>query len=469
MERAPPWLLKLVKSELMMSTELVKEANRYEEAFRQATQGRASDEPAWLQSLRENSFDQFEQAGFPNIKQEEWKYTNVTSIAKANFVPVLTNNGTALTKDGGEGGLAPFIYEEARHSRLVFVNGMFREELSSRSGLPDSVVAMDLREALRSSQHEAIVREYLEHPVLANGFAALNTALFTSGLFLKIPRGLSIEAPIHLLFIGEGAAENSPPAAFPRVMVVAEENSSATIIESYASPQDDGVYLTNAIVDLSLADGARLQHYKIQRESMGAFHVAATRAELGPNSTYNTTTINFGAALSRHDIRVQMDHEGAECSVDGLYMVDGSQHTDTHSVIDHRQPHCTSHQLYKGILDGKSRAVFNGKVFVRHGAQQTDARQTNKNLLLSTDARVDTKPQLEIFADDVKCTHGAAVGQIDEEEKFYLESRGINPVLARNMLTYGFAEEVIERIGIESIRRELDAAVLNRLQIQLQA
>jgi Fe-S cluster assembly protein SufD len=185
---------------------------------------------------------------------------------------------------------------------------------------------------------------------------------------------------------------------------------------------------------------------------------------LGPNSSYNTTTINFGAALSRHDIQVQMDHEGAECSVDGLYMVDGSQHTDTHSVIDHRQPHCTSHQLYKGILDGKSRAVFNGKVFVRHGAQQTDARQTNKNLLLSTDARVDTKPQLEIFADDVKCTHGAAVGQIDEDEMFYLESRGINPILGRNLLTYGFAEEVIEKIGIESIRRELDEAVLNRLR-----
>jgi Fe-S cluster assembly protein SufD len=449
-----------------MSSELVKETNRYATAFRQATETRSSDEPAWLQTLRETSFDQFEQAGFPDIKQEEWKYTNVASIARADFVPVLVSNGTALTKDGG---LAPFVYEEARQSRLVFVNGMFRKDLSSWEALPDSVVAMDLRDALRTSEHEPTVREYLEHPALANGFAALNTALFTSGLFLKIPRGVEIKAPIHLLFIGEGTVEGPPPAAFPRVMIVAEENSSATIIESYASPQDEGVYLTNAIIDLSLADAARLQHYKIQRESVGAFHIATTRAELGPKSTYNTTTINFGAALSRHDIRVQMDHEGAECSVDGLYMVDGSQHTDTHSVIDHRQPHCTSHQLYKGILDGKSRAVFNGKVFVRHDAQQTDARQTNKNLLLSTDARVDTKPQLEIFADDVKCTHGAAVGQIDEEEKFYLESRGINPALARNMLTYGFAEEVIEKIGIESIRRELDAAVLNRLQIQLQA
>jgi len=449
-----------------MSTELVKETNRYAAAFHQARQDPGAGEPSWLQNLRENSFDQFERVGFPNIKQEEWKYTNVTSIAKADFAPALASNGMALTKDGG---LQSFIYEEARQSRLVFVNGMLRKELSSLAALPEGLVALDLREALRGGEYEETLREYLEHPVLANGFAALNTALFRSGLLLRIPRGMSVDAPIHLLFVGEALAENPPPAAFPRVLILAEENSSATIIESYASPNDDGVYLTNAIIDLSLAEDARLQHYKIQRESMGAFHVATTRAELGPKTSYNTTTINFGAALSRHDIHVQMDHEGAECSVDGLYMVDGSQHTDTHSVIDHKQPHCTSHQLYKGILDGKSRAVFNGKVFVRHGAQQTDARQTNKNLLLSTDARVDTKPQLEIFADDVKCTHGAAVGQIDEEEKFYLESRGINPALARNMLTYGFAEEVIERIGVESIKRELDAAVLNRLQIQLQA
>jgi Fe-S cluster assembly protein SufD len=446
-----------------MSTELLKETNRYEEAFRQARQDPGAHEPSWLQNLRENSFAQFASAGFPNTKQEEWKYTNVSAIAKAGFAPAISN-GTALSKDGA---LSSFIYEEARESTLVFVNGILRRDLSSLAALPDGVLALDLREALRGGEHEATLREYLEHPALANGFAALNTALFTSGLFLIIPRGVKVATPIHLLFIGETIAKNPAPAAFPRVLIVAEENSAATIVESYASSEDAAVYLTNAIVDVSLADGARVEHYKIQRESMAAFHVATTRAELGPNSSYKTTTINFGAAISRHDIRVQMDHEGAECSVDGLYMVDGSQHTDTHSVIDHRQPHCTSHQLYKGILDGKSRAVFNGIVFVRHGAQQTDARQTNKNLLLSTDARVDTKPQLEIFADDVKCTHGAAVGQIDEEEKFYLESRGINPALARNMLTYGFAEEVIERIGIESIRRELDAAVLNRLQAQL--
>jgi len=448
----------------MMTPEAVNETTRYEIAFRQARQEAGAGEPSWLQNLRENSFDQFERAGLPNIKQEEWKYTNVTPIAKANFAPALNGNGTSLAKDDG---LTSFIYEEARHSRLVFVNGMFRKELSSFAALPDGVVAIDLREALRGDEYADTLREYLEHPVLANGFAALNTALFRSGLLLKIPAETNVAAPIHLLFVGEAVVGHPPPAAFPRVLVLAEENSSATIIESYASTTDDGVYLTDAIVDLNLSQGARLQHYKVQRESMGAFHVATTRAELGPRSSYQTTTINFGAALSRHDIHVQMDHEGAECSVDGLYMVDGTQHTDTHSVIDHRQPHCTSHQLYKGILDGKSRAVFNGKVFVRHGAQQTDARQTNKNLLLSNEARVDTKPQLEIFADDVKCTHGAAVGQIDEDELFYLQSRGISPALGRNLLTYGFAEEVIEKIGIESIRRELDEAVLNRLHVQL--
>jgi Fe-S cluster assembly protein SufD len=190
---------------------------------------------------------------------------------------------------------------------------------------------------------------------------------------------------------------------------------------------------------------------------------------LGANSSYDSTTINFGARLSRHDIGIKMDHEGAECWVDGLYVVSSGQHTDTHSVIDHRQPHCTSHQLYKGILDGKSRAVFNGKIFVRHGAQKTDAMQTNKNLLLSNEARVDTKPQLEILADDVKCAHGAAVGQIEEDELFYLETRGIHTELARNLLTYGFAEEVIGKIKLESIREQLDAAVLNRLNARLEA
>ncbi len=239
------------------------------------------------------------------------------------------------------------------------------------------------------------------------------------------------------------------------------------MIESYAGIQD-ARYFTNAVVEIILKDGAQLEHYKIQRESARSFHIATTAADLGPNSRYDATTVTFGAEISRHDINVTFDHEGAECWVDGLYLVTTGQHADTHSLIDHRKPHCTSHQLYKGILDGKSRAVFNGKVFVRHDAQKTDAMQTNKNLLLSNEARVDTKPQLEILADDVKCAHGAAVGQIDEDELFYLETRGIHHDLARNLLTYGFAEEVIGKIKIDSIREQLDEAVLNRLNARLE-
>jgi Fe-S cluster assembly protein SufD len=251
------------------------------------------------------------------------------------------------------------------------------------------------------------------------------------------------------------------------VLIIAEENSQATIIESYAATAD-AAYFTNGVVEIVLKDGARLEHYKVQRESVDAYHVATTSVDLGPKSSYDSTTINFGARLSRHDIHVTMANEGAECWVDGLYVVSSDQHTDTHSVIDHRQPHCTSHQLYKGILDGRSRAVFNGKIFVRHGAQKTDAMQTNKNLLLSNDARVDTKPQLEILADDVKCAHGAAVGQIEEDELFYLETRGIHPDLAKNLLTYGFAEEVIGKIKVDSIRAQLDEAVLNRINARLE-
>ena len=411
--------------------------------------------------MREDSFAQFGRSGFPSVKEEEWKYTNVAAIARLQFAPAILNG------QRGSNGFGSFVYDETSRSRLVFVNGILHRELSSVAAMPAGVSVIDIGEALAGDQNETSLRESLERAARSeSGFTALNTALFTSGAFVFIPAGVSVAAPIHLQFISD--SNGAAVASFPRVLVVAEENSAATIVESYGSP-GESVYLTNAIVDVQLGAGARLQHFKVQRESTGAFHVATTNAELGANASYDATTINLGAALSRHTIDVMMDHEGAECWVDGLYMVDGKQHTDTHSMIDHRQPHCTSHQLYKGILDGKSRAVFNGKVFVRHGAQLTNAQQTNKNLLLSNEAQVDTKPQLEIFADDVKCAHGAAIGQLEEDELFYLESRGIRPELARNVLTYGFAEEVIEKIKIPSIKRELDAAVLNRLRTQLEA
>lgn len=447
-----------------MTTEIAK-AGLYNSAFHELIQRVSGTEPSWLRDIRAQSFAQFELAGFPTVQQEEWKYTNVSPIAKTNFRPVIAANGTALSPGVA---LAPFTYEETRDSVFVFVNGIFRSDLSSVKSL-ERIKAVELDKALQDPDHESVIRESLlrSTPHNENGFALLNTALFAGGLFIRIPRGVEIETPIQLQFISEPIEGETAGAAFPRIVIVGEANSAATIIESYATSDNDSLYFTNAIVDVVLEDSARFRHYKVQREGSRAAHIATTRVDLGAKAVYDTTTINLGAALSRHDIKVTMDHEGASCSVDGLYMVDGNQHTDTHSVIDHRQPHCSSHQLYKGILDGKSRAVFNGKVFVRHGAQKTDAQQTNKNLLLSNDAQVDTKPQLEIYADDVKCTHGAAIGQIDEDMMFYLESRGINPVLAKNMLTYGFAEEVIEKIKIESIRRELDEVVLNRLRTSL--
>lgn len=450
-----------------MVSQIVKEKNTYDAAFRDLQRGTSgAGALSWLNRLRESAFERFEQLGFPTTDEEEWKYTNVAPIAKRKFAPAaLDSRAGAPRLDAAQ--LEPFLYEEARRSRLVFVNGIYRAELSSLDALTDGAVAASLSEALHSD-FAGVIREHLAASADYNEIAltALNMAFISEGAFLFIPKGVRVESPIHLLFLSTGQT-HEPIVSFPRVLVVAAEGSEATIIESYASLQEDAVYWTNAVVEIVLADNARLEHYKLQRESQQAFHTATTVAELGRSSSLNSTTITMGAALARHDIRIGLDHEGAECWVDGLYVVGHGQHADTHSLIDHTQPHCTSHQLYKGILDGKSRAVFNGKVFVREGAQKTDAMQTNRNLLLSDEARVDTKPQLEIFADDVKCAHGATVGQLEEEELFYLVSRGLRPELARNLLTYGFAEEVINKIGIESIRTQLDEAVLNRLHASL--
>jgi Fe-S cluster assembly protein SufD len=296
-------------------------------------------------------------------------------------------------------------------------------------------------------------------------FNALNTAFIDDGAFVLIPRNVELEAPIHLLFVtAPGAA---PAAVFPRVLIVNEEGSKATVIESHVG--SDGTYFSNSVAEIVVADQARLTHYVVQNQGAGAYHLATTNAQVNRGSVYDATAITLGAKLSRHDISVALQGEGAECWVDGLYIVGDGQHADTHSVIHHLQRHGASHQLYKGILDGKSHAVFNGKVFVHVDAQGTDARQTNRNLLLSNEARVDTKPQLEIFADDVKCAHGATVGQLEEEELFYLVSRGLHTELARNLLTYGFAEEVIAKITIESIKAQLDEAVLHRLRARLEA
>jgi Fe-S cluster assembly protein SufD len=443
-----------------MVTQTIKEQSAYGAAFRQFQEQTLAD-ASWVKRLRESAFDRFEQLGFPTTDEEEWKYTNLAPLSKMVF------ERQAVQNRSKEYRLEQFTYEETRHSQLVFINGVYRAEMSALDALPEGILVLDLADALRDERYAEVVREHLARGAdyNVNGLTALNTAFLSSGAFVLVPQGVRVETPVHLLFLSDSHATR--PVSFPRVLFVAERESAATLIESYASV-DDGAYWTNAVVEVVLEAGARLEHYKVQRESAQAFHIATTTAELGRSSVFETTTITLGAQLSRHNIAVRLDNEGASCRVDGLYIVGAGQHTDTHSLIDHLKPHCTSRQLYKGILDGKSRAVFNGKVFVHKDAQQTDAQQTNRNLLLSKEARVDTKPQLEIFADDVKCAHGATVGQLEEEELFYLISRGLHPELAQNLLTYGFAEEVIAKLKIESIKSQLDETVLNRLHAKLE-
>jgi Fe-S cluster assembly protein SufD len=444
-------------------SQAIKEQSAYGEAFRElAAAATHAGEPSWVARLRGGAFERFEELGFPTTDEEDWKYTNVAPLARRAFMPVGVEPATKL-----EGAAVErFISAEARRSCLVFVNGAFSTELSTLEAVTPSAVAVDLGAAL-AGEHGAVVREHLGR-LSGQGrdaFSSLNTAFLRGGAFLYVPAGVRVEAPVQLLFLS--AASEVETAVFPRVLVVAGRDSRLDIIETYATT-GESAYFTNAVVEVFVGEGARVTHCKVQDESERAFHVASTRAEVTRDGSYELMTVTLGAQLSRHNIEVALDGEGSECRVDGLYIVGTGQHADTHSLIDHRRPYCTSRQNYKGILDGKSRAVFNGRVYVHEGARQTDAEQSNKNLLLSAEARVDTKPQLEIYNDDVKCAHGATVGQLEEEELFYLLSRGLHPDLARNLLTYGFAEEIVAKVKFESIRAQLDEAILNRLHARLE-
>ncbi|MEP6902014.1 MAG: Fe-S cluster assembly protein SufD [Actinomycetota bacterium] len=434
----------------MVSQQLVKE-NIYREAFGKSL---ARENSAWLRDLREKAFAYFTENGFPTVKDEDWKYTNVNEAVSGEWL--VGNDKTELQKS------SEFVFEESKQSVLVFTNGVFDKSLSNLEALKDATV-LSFSEAATDEKFGEIFKAKLGSLVdfEKNGFTALNTAFIGEGAFLWIPKNVKIEAPIQFLFLTDEGK-----CSFPRVLVIAESFAEATIVETYIRA-NEAKYLTNSVIEISLADEAKIKHSRVQRESHSAFHVGTSGAEMGRGSVYNATNITLGARLSRHDISVKFQNEGGEAFVDGLYLVGDDQHADTHSIIDHKLPNCVSHQTYKGIVDGKARAVFNGKVFVRENAHGTNAQQSNKNLLLSNDARVDTKPQLEIYNDDVKCAHGATVGQLEEEELFYLLSRGLNESLARNLLTYGFAEEIVNKIEIGSIKKQLDEAVLNRLNANL--
>jgi Fe-S cluster assembly protein SufD len=338
----------------------------------------------------------------------------------------------------------------------VFVNGALARELSETSKTTGFELK-SLREVLQQDTgaiqaHLAKYADYEDH-----AFVALNTAFLDDGAFIRIPKNFVVEKPIHLIFVS--AAGDEPAMAHPRVLLVAEPNSQATIVESYVSLEPHNVF-TNAVTEIVLGENAGIDHYKIERENSQSFHVATLQVHQNRSSRFSSHSITTGGGLARNDVNAVLDGEGCECTLNGLYMASDKQLIDNHTRIDHAKPHCTSHELYKGILDGQARGVFNGKIYVHQDAQKTDAKQTNKTLLLSEDAVINTKPQLEIFADDVKCTHGATVGQLAAEAIFYLRSRGIGRNDARSLLTFAFANDIIGRIKVEPVRKYLEETLL---------
>jgi Fe-S cluster assembly protein SufD len=406
--------------------------------------------------LRQAAFARFAELGLPTTQDEDWKYTSLAPLAQIQFaLPVRAKPPTREQIDRLAGG--PPGDDDIR---LVFVDGHYRPELSLRGTSTGGAFIGGLGTA-HAERPELVERELGRHADHQHeALTALNTAFIEDGAFIHLPAGTVVQAPIHLIFVS-GAPANATLSQ-PRNLIILGAGSQATVVETWAG-LEGGVYFTNAVTEVVLGDNARLDHYKLQEEGARAFHIALTQVQHGRDSRFNSHSVAVGAALARNDVRALFTGEGGECTLNGLYMATGKQHLDNRTLIDHQSPHCTSRELYKGVLEGQSRGVFSGRVLVRHGAQKTDATQINKNLLLSDEALVDTKPQLEIFADDVKCAHGAAVGQLDEDALFYLRSRGIGQHAAKSLLTYAFASEMVNLIPLVPLRTRVRELVTSRL------
>ncbi len=407
---------------------------------------------AWLNALRAEAVDRVGVLTVPTLRDEEWRFTDISLLTKMSFHPVRTTISLQAAD------IERFYIEEAT-TRLVFIDGVYAPQLSSV--ITDNGVTVINLEA-GFAVHAAAIEPYLGRltEFRDNVFAALNTAFLHDAALIVVPRDISVTVPVHLLFI----ATQKDVVSYPRCLLLAESGSAVTVIEDYVSLQEDA-YFTNVVTEIALIDNARVNHIRVQREGAKAFHIANCAVSLAHASNYQSVSVAFGARISRYNLNVQLAEE-AECAVDGLALISGRQLADTHTCIDHAKPHATSHQLHKCIVGGSAHAVFNGKIMVRQGAQRTDSKQSSRNLLLTSKAHVDTKPQLEIFADDVKCTHGATIGQLDNEEVFYLQSRGLSDTAARNMLTYAFGAEIIERISISSLKCQLEQTILEQTTIQ---
>jgi Fe-S cluster assembly protein SufD len=441
-----------------MNTEKMQSDNKniqwYESKFEAFEKNLNGQKSTAVHALRRHAIRRFSEIGFPTTRQEEWRFTSIAPVAKIEFQPILKYELNGTTRSD----IHPYLIDGAE--QLVFVNGMFSAELSHIDSIPNGCIVGSLLETIKN--HPENIRPYLASLTRGeeNAFTALNTAFLQDGACILTSKDVVFDRPIQLLFI---ATDHSfAYAAQPRNLIVAGMNSKIQILETYVGIAQN-TYLTNSVTEIVLEEHALLEHEKIQNESTEAYHIGTTNLRMNAATRYISNAIFLGSSIARNSITVVMDAEGSECTLNGLSLGAGTQLIDNHTVIDHAKPHCNSHELYKAILNGSSKGVFNGKIFVRKDAQKTDAKQTNKTLLLSDDATINAKPQLEIFADDVKCTHGATIGQLDDEQLFYLRSRGIDLAAARDMLTTAFAGDVIDRISIEPFRQQVAKLIRTKL------
>ncbi len=435
----------------------IKEAQHHFEALFEDAKGRLPGrEVLWVQERRRAAINRFKEVGFPSPRQEDWKYTSTRPIAKRDF-GLVEREAPGLSADA----FAGHTFTEPACHRLVFVDGVFAPGLSQWAELPSGVTIVPMGEALEDPPE--ILASHLGQyaDIQANPFVALNTAFMADGVFIHLPKESVIEAPIHLLFLTTEAAEGK--GSHLRNLLVAEACSEATVIEECVGLAN-ATYLQNVVTEVAIGPGARIEQYKFQEEApKGGFHVATFEARQSADSNLTQHNISLSGRLVRNDISTHLEGEGGHTTLNGLFLGTGRQHVDNHTWIHHEKPRCTSREYYKGVLDGYARGVYNGQVVVYTEAQQTDSDQQNKNLLLSPNAEVDPKPQLEIFADDVSCTHGATVGQLDTSAQFYLQTRGIDSESARNLLVFGFANEIIEQLQLEPVRARLEARLFNQL------
>ena len=424
------------------------------ELFKQ-NQDNQSDDP--IHDLRKTAFNHLLEKGFPTKREEEWRFTDINPILSESFTLADSDNIANIKKSD----IAHLTFKNWSGTMLVFIDGQFAEHLSDTNAGQSGLTINSLDFVLKNDQ-KSLLDTFVEFETYSeNAFSALNTAFIKDGAVIKLEKNVIADKPIHLLYIS--TKQNKPQLINPRNLIYLSENSQVALVESHFN-LNDGEYFNNPVTEIRIAENARLNHIRIQNESGMAFHIGSIFVDQKQNSHYFSTSLTFGGKIARNNIYTKLDGEGIESILNGLYMGHGDQLLDNHTFIDHAKPRCESHELYQGILTDNANGVFSGKIMVHPDAQKTDAKQSNNCLLLSDEARINSKPQLEIYADDVRCTHGATVGQLNEEGIFYLRSRGISEQQAKNILTYAFVEQVIEGMGIASVRNYVDDIILNRLK-----